>query len=358
MNIGPVTGASLLMLVLMTSAGRGDDKIVIQPEGSTSRIAIPCTIVDYTGVEITIRPRSGGPPKSYPSSQVVEVRTTQTAAYQHGMAEFEAARVVEAQKSFEQALAEDSRVWVRREILAMLVRCSLRLQDYSQAASRFLLLVQSDPMTVHYKAIPLLWAPVALNVAERSDARLWMNQSSDVAALLGASYLLDDPNQGQLAEEALRRLGSAGNIRIRQLARAQLWRVELRSPGLTSGQLELWDERISAMSHELRGGPFYLLGQGYYQRRQFDRAAMAFLWLPLVYFEDHQLSARACLYAANALAEIRQSEAANTLYREVQQRFGDTPFAQEAAAKLNRVSTGNQPPVEVEAARENRKTMN
>jgi len=70
------------------------------------------------------------------------------------------------------------------------------------------------------------------------------------------------------------------------------------------------------------------------RRREYERAATALLWVPLVYDHNHLLSSRACLEAADALLQFGQKTEAITLYREVKGRFAETPYAQEAASVL------------------------
>src|SRR5690606_7333131 len=129
----------------------------------------------------------------------------------------------------------------------------------------------------------------------------WRAERGDVASLLTASALLKDAELGAAAEDVLRQLVSAVDRRISFLAQAQLWRKRLVDGGeFIPEELERWQSRIDGMPAELRGGPWYLLGQARRQRREHDRAATALLWLPLVYDDDHHLAARACFDAADS----------------------------------------------------------
>ena len=87
---------------------------------------------------------------------------------------------------------------------------------------------------------------------------------------------------------------------------------------------------------DLRGGPWYVLGQGRLRLREYEPAATALLRLPLVHDADHFLAARACLEAADALDAAGQTGQAATLYREVTERFSQTPFAQDAESAMVR----------------------
>jgi TolA-binding protein len=120
------------------------------------------------------------------------------------------------------------------------------------------------------------------------------------------------------------------------MAQMQAWREEaLRgSPGVR--QTAQWQRRVDELPEELRAGPSYLLGRAYAALRDYEMAAAAYLWLPLVDDHDFRLAARACLDAGRALEAIGQTIEAHTLFLEVSERFADTPFAAEARAWMER----------------------
>jgi hypothetical protein len=88
------------------------------------------------------------------------------------------------------------------------------------------------------------------------------------------------------------------------------------------------------MSPQLRAGPMYLLGRAAALTSDSEQAAADWLWLPLVYHEDEHLAARACLEAADALDRLGRATEAETLHREVVERYGWSQFAAEARQKL------------------------
>ncbi|MCH7686621.1 MAG: hypothetical protein IH899_08075, partial [Planctomycetes bacterium] len=234
-------------------------------------------------------------------------------------------------------LLEETRTWVRREILAMLVRCDLQEGDLTSAGIRFLLLVKSDPATRHFKLIPLVWSERALKRDLKDAARGWLNGKLEVERLLGASILLADRDYGRRAGIELESLATCTYLNVRMLARAQLWRSKLREGNLSKDDLVRWESRIESLPETLRGGPYYLLAQGHFQRRETGLAVNAILWLPLVYDHDHFLAAQACLEAAGALFDMGRRTEAMTLYREITVRFADTPSGTIAADFLESV---------------------
>lgn len=338
------TALAVLVTVLCGTSAKAQqpatDRVTLQPENSSSHITVPCDVLDYTADSIQIRLRTGGSVRTYPASEVADVETPQTEPHIRGLARFAQGRTAEASDAFQQALTVETRAWVRREILAMLVRCALMQGDTASAGDRFLAMLERHPQARHFHLIPLSWAPPEGDGSEpvesnlRNTARAWLLQPSEAARLLGASFLLGDADSSATAKSQLDKLAASPDRRIRQLAQAQLWRLRLTAPHLSRNELVHWEDRIESMPGSLRGGPYYVLGCAYLDRKEYDRAAAAFLWLPLVYDHDPNLAARACLQAAGALKRIGQDSEALTLYGEVVHRFRETSSAEQAASIL------------------------
>ena len=310
------------------------DKVVLQLPGSSSRISLKCMILSYTGREIQVLPTVGSAPKTYPADQVVEVHTSQKTPHKQGLQEFAEHQIDKAEISFSNALHAEPRTWVQREILAMMVRCAQQKADLPGAGSRFLTILKSDPDSQYFKLAPLVWSPEQVKSESKSIAKVWLSDNSEVARLMGASWLLSDQRFGDLAENKLKELRERSSDRVRQMARAQLWRVRLRASDLRKLELELWESRIRQMDSDLRGGPYYLMGRGHLKRQDDEAAAAAFLWVPMVYDFDYRLAARSCVEAADALRRIGQIKQATSLYREVIVRFPKSAYTQEAAGFL------------------------
>jgi tetratricopeptide (TPR) repeat protein len=336
--LGVVAALSSFVAVPGVSAQQAArDKVTLQLEGASSRTIITCTVLDYTGESITIRTRSNLPARSYPAAQVVEVQTAQTEPHMRGLEKFAAADLAGAAAAFEQALREETRDWVRRDILAMLIHCAYRTGDYATAGTRFLVLFESDPQTRHFHLLPLWWTAAPPDAAHENAARGWLIHDSPLARLIGASALLTAARHASSAEAELHRLsGSGADYRVHLLAQLQLWRLRLNAGDLGREELSRWQSRIDALPDGLQGGPYYVLGQAHLRLREHEPAAAALLRVPLVHDADHFLAARACLEAADALAAAGQDSHAATLYREVVERFGTTPFAIEAKQSLGR----------------------
>lgn len=325
-----VPRSSFFILWLLAAPVAAQDVVVLQTEGTSSRLTMPCQIVDYTGELITVQFKSGAAQKTYPAEQVIEVRTAWLESHDLGRKLLTERKLDEATRALQAALVAEKRDWVRREILSLLIRCSLRNGDRASAGTRFLQLLKSDPTTRQFGLIPLIWASEPVSGAAKSQAREWLKQESDVARLLGASLLLDDGASGDTAAQELQALQRSTDERVRLLAQAQSWRLKLRALEIGDLELNRWDARIHEMPTKLRGGPSYLLGRGWAMRREHDRAATALLWTALMDDGDARLAARAGVEAAESLKRLGQPDDAQRLLQEIATRFPDTEFGEAA----------------------------
>jgi hypothetical protein len=314
----------------MAAPARAQDRIVLQRGSHSGRVIVSGTIEDYTGAEVTIRPHPDDTAKKYPASEVSEIHTTRSPPHSRGLEHLARRECEAAIREFDAALRNEQRTWVRREILALTVRAALRRGDYTTAGTRFLILFKSDPQTRHFGLIPLAWAPDPNAAAARRQAQEWLTFEAPPARLLGASLLYEDAQLSREARSALKDLASSTDARIRLLAQAQNWRREALSGSAVELEISQWHERINAYPADLRAGPSFLLGKASALRHDYELAAAAFLWQPLVDDHDARLAARACLEAAAALATIGQQVEARTLLSETIGRYPDTPAAQNA----------------------------
>jgi tetratricopeptide (TPR) repeat protein len=341
-NCRRCAGIVLFFLALLTAheahaQQQGADKVTFRSE-TGGRVVVRGTILEYTGRTLKLKPISGAEAKQYPVDQVIEVRTPQSESHTRGLQLFSQKRYADAETAFESALdieSDDSdRKWVRRELLSLLVRCALQQGKASKARSRFGLLVDSDSTTRHFRLIPLVWVAAAADARTTAEGRLLLEEQQPTRRLMGASLLLQHATYGKVAVADMQKLVVNGDPRISSLAVAQLWRVRLAEADPRRDEIVRWRKAIDRMPGELRGGPYYLLGQAHLRRAENDRAAMALAWLPLVDDHDSELAARAGVEAAEALAQIGQRNEAVTFYRDVLLRFPQASFAQDAKAGL------------------------
>lgn len=328
-------GLVAVMAIATASEAAAQDRVTLQPSNSSGRITVTGIISEYTGRRISVRPTPQAPLKHYPAEQVVGIETEQTPPHVQGLQRLAEGRPAEAIPLLERALREESRAWVQREILASLVKGALRRSDTGTAGSYFVQLMASDSTSRHFAMIPLAWGPQEVSLSLRNRAEEWLRADSEIPRLLGASLLLTDTSRGEAARRVLRDLSSSSDARVKDLAQAQGWRLEIQNGRVPERlMVERWQQRVDEFPASLRWGPNFLLGQIYTQRHEHERAALAYLWLPLMDEHDAPLTARALVEAARSLEALRRQDEANALYRELLRRFPDTPSADEARRKI------------------------
>lgn len=325
-----ISFVALSSLIGATSV-HGQDKILLQ-QATGSRIPLNGYVEDYTGRELLLRIRPSEPVRRYARSEIVEVTTEYTPRHEKGRRLYASGKIAEAKVELNAALGEEDRPWVRREILAQLVKCALWTGDYHAAIVRFISIVASDPETFHYSLIPLNWTSDEPPANVRSEAREWIaSESKPVSKLIGASWLLTSRDSAVEAETMIRRLARDADVRIQRLAQMQLWRLKLRKAEMVEPtEIAHWEKFAEELPIELRGGSYFVIGEGWKNRKENERAARAYLWLPLVFDSDRWLSSRACYEAAEALNRLGDGSQAANLYSEAVFRFGDTPWGAKA----------------------------
>ena len=327
-----VAGSALVLATDRLPAQARDRVIVRQAEGR-GRLTHVGQITDYDAVEVVVKARGRATPWRIPADRIVSVIPVRSAPHLAALKHLKRGELIEAEQSFRTALNGASRAWVRRELLAGLVRCALHGGDYRRAGSHFLSLSESARRARHFELVPLDWRITGtVDPSVASEAKAWRVRTGDVAALLAASHLLRDSGYAVEAESQLRKLRISPDPRVRGLAVAQCWRADMKNGKVTPWHLDTWTRHIRKLPLALRRGPRFVIGLARLQRRQFQPAASALMWTSLVFDDDRFLAARATQLAANSLLSDNQSTAAQTLYRDLQQRFPGTPAARESAA--------------------------
>jgi tetratricopeptide (TPR) repeat protein len=337
--------ASLILLLLApvptqgeepveAGSGGGGDRVVVRPRlGTGGHQTLRGVIEDSTGARITLREAGGRRVRVIPLSdyQVVELRTTFVPAHERGLAALARRDLPAAESALAEALDDESRRWVRREILAARVRIALVQDNQPLAARLFFSLYESDSTTPHLTLIPLKWTAGDPPTESVRPARDWLASTQLAAQLVGASLLLEHPEYRAEAVKTVQSVAAGEDRRLAELAAAQLWRPDLQAARLSDLQLQRWEQRVSQLPPELRSGPAFLLGRAYSTRSQGELAAAWFLWPATVGGVEGELAAQGLIEAGGCLARIGQSAEAIRLWREAQSRFPDSTWARAAA---------------------------
>ncbi len=327
---------AILFLGIATTALRAEDVVTLTSgRDGSSRTRATGVIVDWTGEELTLRLPSGRE-NTYPTSRVVDIQSQWTAEQKQADQLFVEGKFNEASVLYRRAFDADPRVWAKRRILSQIVWCSQAAGDTERACVEFLRLVASDPTTQYFDAIPLAWKPQQPTLSLEGRAKTWMSgDDGSVAALIGASWLLSTSARTS-AIDTLQRLENDRDARIAHLAGAQLWRTQIVTA--KAEEVADWQRQIELMPQSLRGGAYFTLGRALSRLKQHEKAALAFMRVPILYSSDRQLSADALNAAARELEELdRPSEAAG-LYREVIVDYAGTAIAAEAKSRLDAIS--------------------
>lgn len=216
---------ALVFLFQNTASSCAQDKIEVRPDHHVGQATLPCTILDFTQSEIKVKLLPSGTVKTYPSSEIVKVHTPQTEQHQQGLEQLQNEEYEKAIESFSEALNIENRLWVRREILALMTKAALALGDNLKAALRFQIMVENEPDARSFDLIPLDWGIKDTLSPARNAAQNWLTDQDEVKQLIGASILLTAPDYQAQAEATLRSLATSPQINIQQLARTQLWRL-------------------------------------------------------------------------------------------------------------------------------------
>ena len=328
----------LTLLGGQTVAAQYTDEVVQRGSTPGSRMTIRCQIIDYTGSELTYRQASSNKPRGIKASDVIKIRTAQTTAQKEGIKAFNEGQTRDAEFHFTEAVNSEPRIWMRREILSMMVRCALKRNDYLTAGTRFQLLFESDPETAHINLIPLLWTATSAKGEARTAAISWLSDEKPVARLMAASWLFFDPGYSEKSLTVFNELARSPGDRIKQLASWQRIRFQIRAGDVTDFNLERWDTNISKLDPALRPGPLFLLGRGHVVRQDFEIAAATFLKVPLVYDSEHPLSAESMVEAGRALTRIGLRKDAAKLYSEVLDRYAYASISEDARQELSQLT--------------------
>jgi TolA-binding protein len=323
------------VLLLDSSSVAAKDRVVLQPREQSSPWVLSCDVVDYAADSISVRLGPQGDVRHFPADEVIAVEAVHTESHREGVRHFRDGNLSEAERLFTQALSEDPRGWVQREICGWLVKCAMRRGDRAQAGRQFLQIIEEERAPREYPLIPLVWGAAEGGTVLRQQARQWLTGESGASRLLGASVLLFDAAYAEITRSELLRLSGSSDPRVAALAEAQLWRLRVMAADVTEDELAGWEREIETLPRELRAGPYFVLGRACSQRSEYDRAAAAFLWLTAVYSANEPLTAQATVEAGRSLMRLGRLAEARGLFEEVARDFPGTAAAAEAGSFLN-----------------------
>lgn len=316
----------LLIVLGAASLGRAEDLVKLK-NGQTIRGTLQrhdergVLIRDINGVEL-----------EYRAEQVGSVEAPLDPAHVSADESLASGNHARAVADYQRALGSEQRPWAASRIRAGLVR-ALRGEGRMLEAGRVFLDLarqRADPEVM--VLAPLIWLPgEAVNAEALAAGRAWLDQPENaVAGLLAGSWLLETPERARAAA-VLDRLEKERDARVSMMASVQRWRIRVdqASPDEVAALRQL----VESMPSAVRGGAYHVLGRAYAKAGQPAEAALAFLWVPLVYDSSGNLAADALLQAARASRQAGFDADAAKLTQELIRRFPGSRWAKEAQAE-------------------------
>ena len=327
--------ARLAILVLLAGAhvAGGADVVYLSGEDVASgTVRRQGQVLEYTSRAIRIRLESGVE-RSFAARRVERIESDWLPTHRAADEAFKRSDPRQAIEGYRQAIGDEKRVWVRQLIVAQVVWCYQMLDQQEAAADTFILLIQSDPVTPYFDAIPLAWTP-AEAISRTKAAEGMARDDSAGAQLLGASHMMASAER-PAALRVLRRLAAHADPRVAALAEAQIWRSELVR---ADAQLaEVWSRRIEAMPAEVQSGPYTILGRALEQQQRWEEAALAYLHVPVLEPRAGGLAAGSLVAAGSALEKMGRHREAVQLFEEVVAKYGDTKSLPPVKARLESI---------------------
>jgi len=337
-----------LLLLWITNDLLAEDIVKLTPvedKGPAMRKA--GQIVEYTGQSLVLRTKTNRE-LTIPSHRVIEIQTTRGELHRQADQRFAERRITEALQLYRQAQPLETRIWMRRELVAQQIWCCRYLGQFDRAADLFVALFRSDPTTVFMDTIPLAWRSQQPPVDLEQRAVSWLHSASNklanqdsladhqlAAALIAASWLLPTSRQAE-SIDMLRQLEEIKHDAIAHLARAQSWRAQLVTATLP--EVVDWQRISTSCPESLRAGMYYLIGQGLARHQRYEQAAIYWMRVPIFFPQQVDLAVDCLMATGNALEKRQQINEAINAYREITQHYADHPLVGQAQAKLESLS--------------------
>lgn len=300
----------------------GTDVVAVTDEdGLTEHIG--GTIQAIFGDRLTIRRSGNGSILVLRLGDVTELSFQKGELWQRAVKQKQMGQTREALQLFDEALKVEQREWAWCELQAEAATTALQQGDRRQAVERIATIMAKDSQSRHTALLPLVW-----DVRLPENRRLQANPddlgaSSVVKRLAAASALLHHKEYRGAATAVLERIKKDEGIsRTGELATAQLWRLHvLERPHERNPVLQVWADQVRDMPADVRAGPQYVVAQLWRLHHDYDQAALAFLWLPLMDPLDSALAAQSLQQAIECLKLAGRTSEATQLQRELHIRF-------------------------------------
>ena len=328
----------LCVLLLVTAHRPAPADVVVLKRGI--RVAGDLLRDDLDGIRI--RPNSGGE-RFFARSEVDEVHRERTGllgeAYGHALK----GRFGKAIECFQRAVLQEGRLERLEDAWAGLALCHSARDEILVATESFFRLLATNRRTLRFSYMPFCRVgskpegPLLARL-EELEARAQTDAALSAAKTMRASVLI---STGQLdaAESLLGELLTNVDVRVNETVRTKWGQLLFARTEYDAGIARLRKE-TRTMSRWAAPEAYYWLGHCYYAKREFPKAAVAFLRAPLLYQEAVHLASE-CLYWAGLSCEgMNEWLRATGLYQELVASYPDSALAAKAEERLAVIRRG------------------
>lgn len=315
-------------LALLAGHADAQDVVVIELENGkeTKRRGV---IVDWQGSKISIE--NAGRTRTIDMATVKQLNTTWPDALATARDFAAKNQFAEAAKEFQRAKSSETRSWVKTMIAAELLQVFDAAENHALAIREFLPIHVADAESRFFGLIPLAWSVGERNVPPIAQLKNWLANDNPVLRLIAASWLLGR-GPDRPAVSALEDLTSNADTRLAQLALAQLWRKRMLSA--TATDVQRWQQQMERIEPQLRAGPLIVLAQAQNRTGQTELAQINLMKVRILHEDKKTLSAFALYLCGNIMSELRQTDRARTVWRELSRDFPNSQFAALAGNKM------------------------
>ena len=136
------------LLAVSLAAGVAEDWVYVSGRNSTSgHTKFGGRIVDYTGEFLQLELPTGRM-QTFPAERISRIQTQHVPQQPEADALFAKGQYNRSLALYRQAVGSERRTWVRREIIAQMVRCSSALGRWDEAGNLFLTLLASSVLVL------------------------------------------------------------------------------------------------------------------------------------------------------------------------------------------------------------------
>ena len=298
------------------------EKAKSRSETKSTEIKRKGEIVEWVGNRISIKGKTGV--KEFDTDQLLRIETAWHGGYEEGNRLLAQYRYDAAINQFNSAIESEPRVWMQNIVFAKLVQCYLAKEDFANAASHFLKVIDDDPQSRFRHLVPLVWTSSRPKKQQLKNAEAWLESSEPMIALMGASWLLADESN-QKARQKMERLARDFDPVIASLGKAQTWRLDRVPPN--EKRLAIRIEQVQSMPEEVRCGAWYLIADAQSKSKQENDAIVNYMRIPINDPQQGGLAAAAIYQTAWLLKNKNLEQQSQALRNELKEKFGDTIWA-------------------------------